>query len=107
LMLTRTGTDEDAMRALSIRPPVVDGIIRWPEGQEPPPALHEMVAKESKLPPASTPEVEPEKPKKKKTKKKKKAKKCCDDPRPVRSKKTGKRKCKNCGAKLKAKKKKE
>ncbi len=32
--------------------------------------------------------------------KKKKKKKCCGDPRPVRSKKTGKRRCKNCGTKL-------
>lgn len=39
--------------------------------------------------------------------KKKKKKKCCDDPRVVRSKKTGERRCKNCGAKYKAKKKKE
>ena len=38
--------------------------------------------------------------------KKKKRKKCCDDPRIVRSKKTGKRRCKNCGAKFKKKKKK-
>lgn len=39
--------------------------------------------------------------------KKKKKKKCCDDPRIVRSKKTGERRCKNCGTKHKAKKKKE
>lgn len=39
-------------------------------------------------------------------KKKKKKKKCCDNPHPVKSKKTGKRRCKNCGAKLKKKKKK-
>lgn len=32
--------------------------------------------------------------------------KCCENPHPVRSKKTGKRKCKNCGRKLKRKKKK-
>ena len=42
---------------------------------------------------------------KKKTKKKgSSSKKCCDDPKIVRSKKTGKRRCKNCGAKLVAKK---
>lgn len=40
-----------------------------------------------------------------KPKKKKKRKKCCDDPHPVKSKKTGKRRCKNCGAKLGKKKK--
>lgn len=38
-------------------------------------------------------------------KKKKKKVKCCDDPHPVKSKKTGKRRCKNCGAKLGKKKK--
>jgi hypothetical protein len=32
---------------------------------------------------------------------KKKRRKCCDEPRIVRSNKTGKRRCKNCGAKLK------
>jgi len=36
----------------------------------------------------------------------KKKKKCCDNPHPVKSKKTGKRRCKNCGTKLKSKKKK-
>lgn len=35
---------------------------------------------------------------------KKKKRKCCDEPRVVRSKKTGKRRCKNCGAKYKTKK---
>lgn len=38
---------------------------------------------------------------------KKKKEKCCDNPHPVKNKKTGKRRCKNCGAKLKPKKKKE
>ena len=41
-----------------------------------------------------------------KKKKKKKRKSCCDDPRIVRSKSTGKRRCKNCGTKLPPKKKK-
>ena len=35
---------------------------------------------------------------------KKKRKRCCDEPRIVRVKKTGKRRCKNCGTKLKTKK---
>ncbi len=34
----------------------------------------------------------------------KKSKECCDDPRIVKSKKSGKRKCKNCGTKVAAKK---
>lgn len=42
-----------------------------------------------------------------KKKKKKKKKKCCANPHIVRSKKTGKRRCKNCGTKLKPKKPKE
>lgn len=57
------------------------------------------------------PVAEPTRKKKKKKKKlkkkvveepkrKKKKVKCCDDPHPVKSKKTGKRRCKNCGAKL-------
>ncbi len=44
-------------------------------------------------PPTSAPDIP----------KKKKRKKCCDNPRIVRSKKTGKRRCKNCGRKLKPK----
>ena len=43
----------------------------------------------------------------KKKKKKKKRKPCCDDPRIVRTKNTGKRRCKNCGTKLPPKKKKK
>ena len=41
--------------------------------------------------------------KKKAKKKSESKKKCCDDPKIVRSKKTGKRRCKNCGAKLRPK----
>jgi len=54
------------------------------------------------------PEVKPPTSSGKKKAKKKasgKKKKCCDDPKIVKSKKTGKRRCKNCGRKLKAKKK--
>lgn len=53
--------------------------------------------KRADKPPIAEESVAPEKPKKKK-------KKCCDDPHVVRSRKTGKRRCKNCGKKYKAKK---
>jgi len=56
--------------------------------------------------PAEPPPQEAERPART-TKKKaptKKRKKCCDDPKIVKSKKTGKRRCKNCGRKLKDKK---
>ncbi len=51
--------------------------------------------KKTSAPPTSAPEI---------PKKKKRKKKCCDNPRIVRNKKTGKRRCKNCGRKLKPKK---
>ena len=55
--------------------------------------------------PAPRPSEKPVSSGKKKTKKKRK--KCCDEPRIVKSRKTGKRRCKNCGRKLKDKKKKD
>ena len=50
------------------------------------------------------PSSEPKPTKTPKKKKKKKKKKCCSDPHVVKSKKTGKRRCKNCGTKYKPKK---
>lgn len=50
-------------------------------------------------PPPPEPAPEPDPPKKKR--------KCCDDPHVVRSRKTGKRRCKNCGKKYKSKEPKE
>ena len=55
-------------------------------------------AKEKPVAKVPEPVVQASKPKPKKRKK------CCDDPKIVKSKKTGKRRCKNCGTKLKAKK---
>ena len=76
LMLRRRCADSEAVNALRLKPPVIHGAIQWPK--EYTPDGNAIVAKKIK-------------------------KKCCDEPRPVRSKKTGKRKCKNCGAKLKSK----
>ena len=84
---------DDKMRAILGSPP-------------PPPSLEE--AEESKKKAEGKEKKSEKKSKAKKEKPKaKKKEKCCDDPRPVKNKKTGKRRCKNCGAKLKAKKKKE
>lgn len=55
-------------------------------------------AKEKTAPKIPEPVVQASKPEPKKRKK------CCDDPKIVKSKKTGKRRCKNCNAKLKARK---
>lgn len=75
--------------------------IRTILGEPPPaPARVEKEAAEGQAEPQAEPEPEVKK-------KKKKKKPCCDNPHPVKNKKTGKRRCKNCNTKLKSKKKKE
>ena len=111
-------TPEHGDRFFFKRSATTDVIRRTLSSPPPPPPLAEVKNKAEEV----KEEPEPKKPKKKKKKKtlvadgsplpkkkkkKKKRKPCCDDPRIVRSKSTGKRRCKNCGTKLPPKKKKD
>ncbi len=124
LFIWRTNDELKIKRTLAERPDVVDGVLRQHKTSEqqkkdrkkgsaengvsvkpaskpknkkkkpdPPPAFASEPESGQEAPPASS--------------KKKNKKKCCDNPHIVKSKSTGKRRCKNCGTKLKPKKKKE
>ena len=101
IFLWRDAEPEDVERILTARPTILNGeVVRSAApaaSASPSPAPH----------PSEKPVSSAKKKTKKKKKKKKKRKKCCDEPRIVKSRKTGKRRCKNCGRKLKDKKKKD
>ena len=112
-------------RTLAERPDVIDGALREHksgaqrtkkkpaenggdvEAASEPKKKKKKKKKKPDPPPASASEPDPGEEDPPASSKKKKRKKCCDNPRIVKSKSTGKRRCKNCGTKLKPKKKKD
>lgn len=110
LAIKRSACDEDVRKLLVDEPPLVgsNGMPPSPaaSASKSAPKADKKKSKKKKKKRKDKPEAPPvEAPKADKPKKKKK--KCCDEPHVVRSKKTGKRRCKNCGAKYKSKKKEE
>lgn len=93
LFLWRCAGQEKIKKTLTERPTILNGAI----------VKYESPAAYAPANPTPSPGGAADTPVKKK---KKKRKKCCDDPHIVKSRKTGKRRCKNCGSKLKPKKKK-
>lgn len=105
LAIKRNVGDEDVRRLLVDEPPLVgkDGTPAALASEGAPKAGKKKAKKKRKDKSEALPAAAP----KADRPKKKKKKKCCDDPHVVRSKKTGKRRCKNCGEKYKSKKKKK